>query len=84
MATWTDIDPRIDYFQIYVAGLSNAYRFADPPGAYHAGDPPGSGRRYAQKTLKLNFWRPGDEHEINEGEVYYGIPGQVDYEWVFR
>lgn len=84
VATWTDIDPRIDYFSIYVAGLSNAYRFADPPGAYRPGDPPGSGRRYAQKTLKLNFWRPGDEYKINEGEIYFGIPGQVDHEWVFR
>ncbi len=84
VATWTDIDPRIDYFSIYVGGLSNAYRFADPPGAYKQGEPPGSGRLYAQKTLKLNFWRPGDEHDINEGEIYYGGPDKVDHEWVFR
>jgi len=84
VATWEYIDPRIDFFNIYVKGLSNAYRFADPAGAYKSGDVPGTGRLYAQKTLKLNFWRPGDEHEPIKEEIYYGIPGQVDHEWVFR
>jgi hypothetical protein len=84
VATWTDIDPRIDFFSIYVGGLTNAYRFEDPPGAYKKGDAPGTGRKYAHKTLKLNFWRPGDENDINETELYSGIPGQVDHEWVFR
>ncbi len=84
VATWTDIDPRIDFFSIYVKGLTNAYRFTDPPGAYKAGQEPGSGRRIAQKTLKLNFWRPGDAYDVNERELYSGIPGKVDHEWVFR
>jgi hypothetical protein len=88
VATWTDIDPRIDYFSIYVKGLTNAYRFIDPPGAYKYDvknpDPPGKGRRIAQKTLKLNFWRPGDTYDLNERELYSGIPGKVDHEWVFR
>ncbi len=84
VATWTDIDPRIDFFSIYVGGLTNAYRFEDPPGAYQEGAPPGTGRKYTQKTLKLNFWRPGDEFKMDEREIYYGIPGQVDYQWVFR
>jgi hypothetical protein len=84
VATWTDIDPRIDFFSIYVKGLTNAYRFTDPPGAYKLGEKPGSGRRIAQKTLKLNFWRPGDIYDPNERELYSGIPGKVDHEWVFR
>ena len=84
VATWEYVDPRIDSFSIYVKGLSNAYRFSDPAGEYKPGDEPGKGRQYAQKTLKLNFWRPGDEHEINEQDIYYGGPGQVDHEWVFR
>ena len=37
VATWVDIDPRIDYFSIYIYGLSNAYRWTDPPGAFKAG-----------------------------------------------
>ncbi|HTQ38379.1 MAG TPA: hypothetical protein VMJ32_05095 [Pirellulales bacterium] len=84
VATWEYIDPRIDFFNIYVKGLTNAYRFADPPGAYKQGDVPGTGRLYAQKTLKLNFWRPGDEHEPDKEEIYFGTPGQIDHEWVFR
>jgi hypothetical protein len=84
VAMWTDIDPRIDFFSIYVKGLSNAYRFTDPPGAYKAGDKPGTGRRIAQKTLKLDFWRPGDTYDLNDRELYSGIPGQVDHQWVFR
>jgi hypothetical protein len=84
VATWEFADPRMDFFSIYVKGLSNAYRFADQPGAYKTGDAPGTGRMFAQKTLKLNFWRPGDEIDPKEDEIFYGIPGQVDHEWVFR
>jgi hypothetical protein len=84
VAMWTDIDPRIDYFSIYVKGLSNAYRFVDPPGAYKAGDKPGTGRRITQKTLKLDFWRPGDTYDLQERELHSGIPGKVDHQWVFR
>jgi hypothetical protein len=84
VATWEYVDPRIDFFSIYVKGLSNAYRFKDPDGAYNKNGTPGNGRIYAQKTLKLNFWRPGDDREINESDIYFGIPDQVDHEWVFR
>ena len=31
VATWTDVDPRIDFFSVYVGGLTNAYRW-DRPG----------------------------------------------------
>ena len=30
VATWTDVDPRIDFFSVYVGGLTNAYRWARP------------------------------------------------------
>jgi hypothetical protein len=97
LATWESgfesgdmVDPRTDYFSIYVSGLSNAYKFADQPGAYKAGDPPSKGRRYWEKTLQLNFWRPSDEFSDAETEIYLGaptdlgIPGRIDYQWVFR
>jgi hypothetical protein len=83
-ATWEDIDPRIDRFSVYVLGLTNAYRWIDPPGEYKAGDPPGKGRILLRKTLKLNFWRPSDEYFEHEEEIHYGIPGGVDYQWVYR
>ena len=85
VAMWENIDPRVDFFSIYVAGLTNAYRWQDPPADYRPGqDPIAKGRKFVRKTLKLNFWRPGDEYEENEQEIRYGIPGEVDYEWVYR
>ncbi|HVT26749.1 MAG TPA: hypothetical protein VHE81_01915 [Lacipirellulaceae bacterium] len=94
VATWVDVDPRIDFFSIYVDGLTNAYRWTDDPAAYHPGDPPGRGRRFVRKTLQLNFWRPGDAIDPNEREFRYGVPldkaylyGVTDgvaYRWVYR
>jgi len=84
VATWEDIDPRTDRFSVYVAGLTNAYRWSDEPGKYKPGSPLGTGRRLQKKTLKLNFWRPGDEFDPKEREIRFGVPGGVDYEWVYR
>jgi len=72
VATWIDIDPRIDYFVVYVQGLTNAYQFEDPGGAYKAGSPPGTGRKITKKTLQLNFWRPGDTVDPHEEEIHFG------------
>ena len=84
VATWEDIDPRIDRFSIYVRGLTNAYKWRDAKGAFKKGDPIGTGRRLARKTLKLNFWWPGDEFYEREDEIRRGIPGEADYEWVYQ
>jgi hypothetical protein len=74
VATWTDVDPRTDFFSVYVRGLTNAYRWQDPPDAFKPGDPPGRGRTFSFKTLQLNFWRPGDEIDVHEHEFRYGLP----------
>jgi hypothetical protein len=84
VATWEDIDPRIDRFSIYVRGLTNSYKWRDTKGTFKRGSPIGTGRRLARKTLKLNFWRPGDEFYEREDEIRRGIPGEVDYEWVYQ
>jgi hypothetical protein len=94
VATWEDIDPRIDFFSIFVQGLTNAYRWVDPPGVYRPGDPPGKGRQFTYKTLQLDFWRPGDKYNLSEREIHFGTPeGEakkygvdegVDYVWVYR
>ncbi len=84
VATWEDVDPKIDRFAIYVTGLTNAYQWIDDPGRYKVGDPIGTGRHLVRKTLRLNFWRPGDEYFEHEDEIRFGIPQQVDYEWVYR
>ncbi|MBW3596663.1 MAG: hypothetical protein KY475_05245 [Planctomycetes bacterium] len=100
VATWEDIDPRIDFFSIYVQGLTNAYRYEDDPN-WQPGASPGQGRDYLWKTLQLNFWRPGDIVNPSEEEIRYGLPtvaaeerqqyldiyGQetwVDHRWVYR
>ena len=84
VATWEDIDPKTFQFSIYVVGLTNSYRWKDQPGGLKQGDPIGTGRKLSRKILKLNFWRPGDQYDANEEAIRYGIPGGVDYEWVYR
>jgi len=94
VATWVDVDPRVDFFSIYVGGLTNAYRWTDTPAAYHAGDTPGRGRQFVHKTLQLNFWRPGDGLTPNERDFRYGVPldkaylygvgDGVAYCWLYR
>jgi hypothetical protein len=84
VATWEDVDPRVDFFSVSVQGLSNAYQWVDPPDAFKMGDSPGKGRVLTQKTLVLNFWRPGDEYVEDQRIIRYGIPGKVDYSWAYR
>lgn len=78
VVTWVDVDPRIDYFVVYIQGLTNAYRFDDPDGAFKKGDQPGTGRAIVKKTLQLNFWRPGDTVDPSEEEVRYGCRLDTD------
>lgn len=84
VATWADLDPRIDFFSVSVQGLTNAYKWVDPPGAFQPDAPPGKGRVLLKRTLVLNFWRPGDEYTEADRIIHYGIPGKVDYSWVYR
>ena len=94
VATWEDVDPRIDFFSVFVGGLNNAYRWQDSPDNFQAGDPPGKGRKFQRKLLQLNFWRPGDTLSENEREIRFGAaPGAainygtgegVAYSWVYR
>jgi hypothetical protein len=93
VATWIDVDPEIDFFSVFVGGLTNAYQFHEQPDKYKASDPPGKGR-LLYKKLQLNFWRPGDEYAENEREIRYGpAPGKADlygtgegvaYRWIYR
>ena len=94
VATWEDVDPRIDFFSVYAKGLSNEYRWVDPPGAFRKGDPPGKGRQFEYLTLQLNFWRPGDQFAEHESEIRFGVPlgkaelygvrDGVAYRWIYR
>ena len=61
VATWTDVDPRIDFFSVLRRRPDERLSLDDNAGAYKPGDTPGRGRQFTRKMLQLNFWRPGDE-----------------------
>lgn len=85
VAVWEEIDPRIDRFNIYVQGLTNAYKWQDIKEAY-TGDKDQDRDEYRKmvlKTLKLNFWRPGDKFDPKESEIRRGYRGEPDYEWLY-
>ncbi|MBQ9372517.1 MAG: hypothetical protein IJU03_10025 [Thermoguttaceae bacterium] len=81
VATWVDVDPRIDRFAIYISGLTNALRWEVTDAV--DGEVFGAGRKIERKTLKLNFINPGDEAHSGGKEIYNNLPGELDYEWVF-
>lgn len=93
VAIWEDVDPKIDFFSVFVGGLTNAYDWRDSED-FQAGDPPGAGRKFLRKQLQLNFWRPGDAIAEDEREVRFGsAPGKAElygsgegvaYQWVYR
>jgi len=61
VAVWEGIDPRIDFFSIYVRGLTNAIRWRQRAGTTIAqNDPPGRHMEQTLESLRLDFWRPGD------------------------
>ena len=73
VAVWEDIDPRIDYFSIYVRGLTNAidWKVRDDRQA----DDPTSLSRDTLKSLRLDFWRPGDDVDGRPMEMMVGSTG---------
>ncbi len=92
VATWTDIDPRTDFFTVEVRGLTNAQRSENIDGKFIS----------KQKTLVLYFSRPGDTVNELADIIRYGVPAyadeaqqkmifskygvkeRLDYEWIYR
>ena len=76
VAIWEDIDPRIDFFSIFVRGLSNAIRWREDPHAVFSKESvPGAQTEYALESLRLDFWRPGDERNEFDEEMQVGHAG---------
>jgi hypothetical protein len=93
VATWTDVDPMLNFFAIEVRGLTNAYQINVNSG----GD-----KQFLRKTLRIYFWRPGDSFEVPRDRVYLGSPAyedpkrveyylnqfslkeRLDYQWIYR
>lgn len=72
VAVWEDVDPRIDFFSVYVRGLTNATDWKLRPDWQKAGA--GSMTHDTLKSLRLDFWRPGDREEGEEA-VSIGYAG---------
>ena len=77
VVTWEDIDPRTNFFSLYVQGLTNAYRYKDTAENPQVGDEIAAGRVIELKTLQLNFYRPGDTIELTKDNIFYGLPNAV-------
>lgn len=71
-AVWQGVDPHADAFKVYVQGLTNGYHEVTPPGS---GEP-----QVRHKTLRIDFFRPGDERDLNEREIRLADP---PYEWTY-
>jgi len=92
IATWENVDPRVDYFAVQVQGLTNAFRIETVDGK----------KLYRRKTLQLNFWRPGDTLDEISDKIRFGVPAladparqikilqtyglseRLDYLWIYR
>ena len=93
IATWTDVDPRVDFFAVDVRGLTNAYKVRiDSEGKSN----------YDRKTLRIYHWRPGDAVDVAKDRILLGLPAlenkerveyylkqfnlqeRLDYQWIYR
>ena len=73
VAMWTDIDPRINEFSIFVSGLTNAYRWENRD--WEEGEMEGNigeGQIIRRRVLKTDWWRVGDRHSLNEAQIRFG------------
>ena len=92
VATWDDIDPKLDFVSVDVYGLTNAFEQ----------DGQGPDAPYRRKALRLHFFRPGDTMRQTEDRIRFGVPAyeneqeqqyvlkqyglqeRLDYLWTFR
>ncbi len=65
VAIWRNVDPNIDFVNVNITGLTNAYRIETTADGT---------RNFRYRNLQLNFWRPGDSVRQAEDQVSYGIP----------
>jgi hypothetical protein len=72
VAIWDDVDPESNYFDIYIAGLSNGYNVSYPVGRE---DKP----VVLRKTLQLKFRRLGDRYLLKSEDIRF-----LKSEWMYR
>ena len=79
VAVWEGVDPRIDFFSIYIRGLTNAIRWRKRAESVIAADAvPGAGMEQTLQALRLDFWRPGDDRRDDDEEMSIGFAGMFE------
>jgi len=90
VAVWDGVDPRIDLFTIFVKGLTNRFASkvassddlsdsqkqpSDQPEHQGIAQVLTDGDRFALESLRLDFWRPGDDVDGRPMEMMVGSTG---------
>lgn len=65
VATWINVDPRIDYVSVRVHGLTNAYRIVNNVDGT---------KSFRFRELQINFYRPGDIRREIVDKISLGVP----------
>jgi len=79
VAVWENVDPRIDFFSIYVRGLTNAVTWRQRSGSpFSADEPPGAMLEQTLKSLRLDFWSPGDDRDQGSFDIKPGFVGMFE------
>ncbi|NIA21197.1 MAG: hypothetical protein GWP05_04320 [Anaerolineaceae bacterium] len=71
-----EVDPEMDKFTVFVAGLSGKFVVREIPAAKEGGKPH---EVVLRKTLRLDFSIPGDDVKISEDKVYL-----LKQKWIWR
>lgn len=76
VAIWEDIDPRIDFFTIFVRGLTNSMRWRSRKDNKNDNNHLAENENeYSLESLRLDFWRPGDDLDESDEEINVGQKG---------
>lgn len=79
VAIWEDVDPRIDFFSIYIRGLTNSLRWRPKPAADVPENAlPGGYEEQTLESLRLDFWRPGDDENDLDEQMSIGFAGMFE------
>lgn len=73
VAIWDGIDPKADKISVYVSGLSNGFKVEAPKQG--TAEP-----TTKHKTVRIDFFRRGDEFNIDEKEIQLADP---PFEWIY-
>lgn len=79
VAVWENVDPRIDFFSVYVRGLTNAVTWRQRAGStFSADEPPGAMLEESLKSLRLDFWSHGDDRDEENFDIKPGFVGMFE------